>query len=172
MSWLFSRAWCNMKSWTTSNAVSARRFYRTPTFINALAAQLCTQLARRANGQWLRIGTSETAKRRRSNTKSGVQRTLTRLRSTGQTTGARRTSKRFVGNTELTPTGLISKCMCSAGCVSAVASHSLGATSSQLRMLTIATTALRCADCFATAATASSAYAKTAKSCLRTSQGI
>lgn len=170
MSWLFSRAHSKMKSCTTNNAASARMFFRTPTFINVLAAQPFTQPARRANGQWLRIGTSETATGQKATTKSGVQRTPTRLSSTGQTTGARHTSKRFAVSTELTLVGSISKCRRNAVCVLAAVSHSRGATSSPLHTLTTATIASQCADCSATAATASSDSAKTALSCLRTSQ--
>ena len=168
MSWLYSRALCKMKSWTPNNAASARRFFRTPTFINVLAAQPCTQPARRVNGRWLRIGTSETATEQKATTKSGAQRTLTRLSSTGQKTGARHTSKRFAGSTVLTLTGSISKCRRSAACVAAAVSHSPGATSSPLRTLTTATTARLYAGFYATAATASSASAKTAHRCLRT----
>lgn len=159
-------------SWKPSDAANVKKNCRCLRSTNAPAQSRTTRLARCANAQWQKTGTSATRTKQQPRSRSGGNRIAMPSSSTGPTTGRSTTGKNLAGNTALSHLGLTSSYSAKEMRACAASANSSGATSKPRRMSITATTPKLFAEFSATDATPFLACAKTTTSCFRLWRGI
>ena len=158
--------------WKPSGAANAAMNFRSLRSISAQVQSRITLLAKFVNVQWRKTGMSATRARQQPKSKSGGNKTQITLSDTAPTIDKSITGKNLFANTVLSRNGSMTNYSAKEILACAASVFLNGATSKQLRTLTIATIRNWCAAFSAIDAIPSSGFAKTTTSCYPLWRGI